>query len=251
MTFLPDQWLPQADALAGKTILVTGAGDGIGKAAALSFAQHGAEVLLLGRTEAKLEAVYDTIVAEGGVEPGIIPTDLAKAGHDDLIALAGELASEIPKLDGLLHNASILGDRKPLAQTSAALWHQVMQVNVNATFMLTQALLPMLEQAPLASVVFTSSGVGRRGRAFWGAYAVSKFATEGLMQVLADELGAISNIRVNSLNPGAVNTTMRRTAYPAEPPTTNPNPEALMQHWSYLMSDDSKDINGQALSVQS
>ena len=251
MTFLPDQWLPQADALAGKTILVTGAGDGIGKAAALSFAQHGAEVLLLGRTEAKLEAVYDTIVAEGGVEPGIIPTDLAKAGHDDLIALAGELASEIPKLDGLLHNASVLGDRKPLAQTSAALWHQVMQVNVNATFMLTQALLPMLEQAPLASVVFTSSGVGRRGRAFWGAYAVSKFATEGLMQVLADELGAISKIRVNSLNPGAVNTTMRRTAYPAEPPTTNPNPEALMQHWLYLMSDDSKDINGQALSVQS
>ena len=251
MTFLPDQWLPQADALAGKTILVTGAGDGIGKAAALSFAQHGAEVLLLGRTEAKLEAVYDTIVAEGGVEPGIIPTDLAKAGHDDLIALAGELASEIPKLDGLLHNASILGDRKPLAQTSAALWHQVMQVNVNATFMLTQALLPMLEQAPLASVVFTSSGVGRQGRAFWGAYAVSKFATEGLMQVLADELGAISNIRVNSLNPGAVNTTMRRTAYPAEPPTTNPTPEALMQHWLYLMSDDSKDINGQALSVQS
>ncbi|WP_435211960.1 YciK family oxidoreductase [Luminiphilus sp. nBUS_16] len=251
MTFLPDQWLPQADALAGKTILVTGAGDGIGKAAALSFAQHGAEVLLLGRTEAKLEAVYDTIVAEGGVEPGIIPTDLAKAGHDDLIALAGELASEIPKLDGLLHNASILGDRKPLAQTSAALWHQVMQVNVNATFMLTQALLPMLEQAPLASVVFTSSGVGRQGRAFWGAYAVSKFATEGLMQVLADELGAISNIRVNSLNPGAINTAMRRTAYPAEPPTTNPDPKALMQHWLFLMSDDSKDINGQALSVQS
>jgi NAD(P)-dependent dehydrogenase (short-subunit alcohol dehydrogenase family) len=251
MTFLPDQWLPQADALAGKTILVTGAGDGIGKAAALSFAQHGAEVLLLGRTEAKLEAVYDTIVAEGGVDPGIIPTDLAKAGHDDLIALAGELSSAIPKLDGLLHNASMLGDRKPLAQTSAALWHQVMQVNVNATFMLTQALLPMLEQAPLASVVFTSSGVGRRGRAFWGGYAVSKFATEGLMQVLADELGAISNIRVNSLNPGAVNTAMRRTAYPAEPPTTNPDPEALMQHWLYLMSDDSKDTNGRALSVQS
>ena len=251
MTFLPDQLLPQADTLAGKTILVTGAGDGIGKAAALSFAQHGAEVLLLGRTEAKLEAVYDTIVAEGGVDPGIIPTDLAKAGHDDLITLAGELSSAIPKLDGLLHNASMLGDRKPLAQTSAALWHQVMQVNVNATFMLTQALLPMLEQAPLASVVFTSSGVGRRGRAFWGGYAVSKFATEGLMQVLADELGAISNIRVNSLNPGAVNTAMRRTAYPAEPPTTNPDPEALMQHWLYLMSDDSKDINGRALSVQS
>ena len=250
MTFLPDQWLPQADALAGKTILVTGAGDGIGKAAALSFAQHGAEVLLLGRTEAKLEAVYDTIVAEGGVDPGIIPTDLAKAGHDDLIALAGELSRAIPNLDGLPHNASMLGDRKPLAQTSAALWHQVMQVNVNATFMLTQALLPMMEQAPLASVVFTSSGVGRRGRAFWGGYAVSKFATEGLMQVLADELGATSTIRVNSLNPGAVNTAMRRSAYPAEPPTTNPSPEDIIREWVYLMSDGSSELNGEALSAQ-
>ena len=251
MTFLPDQWRPQANMLAEKTLLITGAGDGIGKAAALSFARHGAEVLLLGRTEAKLEAVYDTIIAEGGTVPGIIPTDLAKVSHDDLIALAGELANSIPKLDGLLHNASILGDRKPLAQTSAALWHQIMQVNVNAAFMLTQALLPMLEQAPLASVVFTSSGVGRQGRAFWGGYAVSKFATEGLMQVLADELGETSNIRVNSLNPGAVNTAMRRTAYPAEPPQTNPSPEALMQHWLFLMSDDSRNINGEALSAQS
>jgi NAD(P)-dependent dehydrogenase (short-subunit alcohol dehydrogenase family) len=109
----------------------------------------------------------------------------------------------------------------------------------------------MLEQAPLASVVFTSSGVGRQGRAFWGGYAVSKFATEGLMQVLADELGETSNIRVNSLNPGAVNTAMRRTAYPAEPPQTNPSPEALMQHWLFLMSDDSRNINGEALSAQS
>lgn len=251
MTFLPDQWRPQPNMLAEKTLLITGAGDGIGKAAALSFARHGAEVLLLGRTEAKLEAVYDTIIAEGGTVPGIIPTDLAKVSHDDLIALAGELANSIPKLDGLLHNASILGDRKPLAQTSAALWHQIMQVNVNAAFMLTQALLPMLEQAPLASVVFTSSGVGRQGRAFWGGYAVSKFATEGLMQVLADELGETSNIRVNSLNPGAVNTAMRRTAYPAEPPQTNPSPEALMQHWLFLMSDDSRNINGEALSAQS
>jgi NAD(P)-dependent dehydrogenase (short-subunit alcohol dehydrogenase family) len=251
MTFLPDQWRPQPNMLAEKTLLITGAGDGIGKAAALSFARHGAEVLLLGRTEAKLEAVYDTIIAEGGAVPGIIPTDLAKVSHDDLIALAGELANSIPKLDGLLHNASILGDRKPLAQTSAALWHQIMQVNVNAAFMLTQALLPMLEQAPLASVVFTSSGVGRQGRAFWGGYAVSKFATEGLMQVLADELGETSNIRVNSLNPGAVNTAMRRTAYPAEPPQTNPSPEALMQHWLFLMSDDSRNINGEALSAQS
>ena len=250
MTFVPKDWLPQDDELGGKTILVTGAGDGIGRAAALSFARHGAEVLLLGRTEAKLEAVYDDIVAEGGQQPGIIPADLAQTSHDDLMALAAELSKSLAKLDGLLHNASILGDRKALAQTSAAKWHESMQVNVNAPFMLTQAVLPLLEQAPMASVLFTSSSVGRRGRAFWGSYAVSKFATEGLMQVWADELGGIGSVRVNSLNPGAVNTAMRRAAYPAEPPHTNPEPASLMATWVYLMSDASSGLNGQALNAQ-
>ena len=250
MTFVPKDWLPQDDELGGKTILVTGAGDGIGRAAALSFARHGAEVLLLGRTEAKLEAVYDDIVAEGGQQPGIIPADLAQTSHDDLMALAAELSKSLAKLDGLLHNASILGDRKALAQTSAAKWHESMQVNVNAPFMLTQAVLPLLEQAPMASVLFTSSSVGRRGRAFWGSYAVSKFANEGLMQVWADELGGIGSVRVNSLNPGAVNTAMRRAAYPAEPPDTNPEPASLMATWVYLMSDASSGLNGQALNAQ-
>ena len=250
MTFVPTDWLPQDDELGGKTILVTGAGDGIGRAAALSFARHGAEVLLLGRTEAKLEAVYDDIVAEGGQQPGIIPADLAQTSHDDLMALAAELSKSLAKLDGLLHNASILGDRKALAQTSAAKWHESMQVNVNAPFMLTQAVLPLLEQAPMASVLFTSSSVGRRGRAFWGSYAVSKFATEGLMQVWADELGGIGRVRVNSLNPGAVNTAMRRAAYPAEPPDTNPEPASLMAAWVYLMSNASSGLNGQALNAQ-
>lgn len=125
-----------------------------------------------------------------------------------------------------------------------------MQVNVNAGFMLTQTMLPLLDQATSASIVFTSSGVGRTGRAYWGSYAVSKFATEGLMQVLADELGATSKIRVNSLNPGAVNTAMRRSAYPAEPPTANPSPEDIIQEWVYLMSDASAQLNGEALSAQ-
>lgn len=250
MSCTPAGWQPASDALAGKTIMVTGAGDGIGRAAAVAYAAHGAEVLLVGRTEAKLEAVYDAIVAAGGVTPAIIPVDLARVDHDTLCQLANELGSSFSKLDGLLHNASILGDRKPLAQTRAALWHEVMQTNVNAAFMLTQVLMPLLEAAPAASVVFTSSGVGRQGRAYWGAYAVSKFATEGMMQVWADELGQTSNIRVNSLNPGAVDTAMRRTAYPAENPSSNPTPEALMANWIWLMSDASIGVNGEALSAQ-
>jgi NAD(P)-dependent dehydrogenase (short-subunit alcohol dehydrogenase family) len=251
VTFFPEGWHPAADELNGKTILITGAGDGIGKAVALACARHGAEVLLLGRTEKKLEAVYDTIMTEELVTPGIIPCDLSQVSHDALCELGQELGSSIDKLDGLVHNASILGDRKSMAQTSVATWNQVMQVNVNAPFMLTQVMLPLLHAAPEASVVFTSSGVGRKGRAFWGAYATSKFATEGMMQVLADELTNTTKIRVNSLNPGAINTAMRRMAYPAEPPTTNPDPEALMSAWLYLMSNDSAALNGQALSVQS
>lgn len=250
MNRFPENWRPASDEFADKTFLITGAGDGIGRAVALSCARHGAEVLLLGRTESKLETVYDTIVAEGGRTPGIIPTDLAQVSYDALCTLAAELSQSMPKLDGLVHNASILGDRKPIAQTSAALWHQVMQVNVNASFMLTQVLLPLLMAAPRASVVFTSSGVGRIGRAFWGAYAVSKFATEGLMQVLADELGTTSQVRANSLNPGPVNTAMRRAAYPGEHPDTHPKPEELVNHWLWLLSDASAGIHGQMLSAQ-
>ena len=250
MPVAPSSWTARPNALADKTVLVTGAAEGIGRAASLAYAAHGAEVLLLSRNEARLESLYDEIVTAGGREPAILAMDLAKASHDDFVTLAGSLGEALPKLDGLLHNASLLGDRKPIAQTRATTWHDVMQVNVNAGFMLTQTLLPMLEQAPAASVVFTSSGVGRTGRAYWGSYAVSKFATEGLMQVLADELGATSNIRVNSLNPGAVNTSMRRSAFPAEPPTTNPYPEDIMGDWVYLMSDDSAHLNGAALSAQ-
>jgi len=230
--------------------MVTGAGDGIGRAASLAYANAGAEVLLLGRTEAKLDRVYDEILAAGGPTPAVVPCNLATVSYDSLCALAQELGSAFDHLDGLLHNASLLGDRKPLTQTSANTWHEVMQVNVNAAFMLTQVLMPLLEQASSASVVFTSSGVGRRGKAFWGAYATSKFATEGMMQVLSDELAGISAIRVNSLNPGPVNTAMRRTAYPAEPPETNPAPEALMPMWVYLMSDASREVHGQALDAQ-
>jgi len=250
VTVVPASWQATQHELAGKTILITGAGDGIGKAVAIACARHGAEVLLLGRTEEKLAACYDYIMLEGGRTPGIIPCDLGQVSHDALCDLREELNASVGKLDGLVHSAGLLGDRKAMTQTSSAIWHQVMQVNVNAAFMLTQTMLPLLNEAPEASVLFTSSGVGRKGRAFWGAYAASKFATEGMMQVLADELGNTSNIRVNSINPGAVNTSMRRTAYPAEPPTSNPDPETLTPTWLYLLSSASIGLNGQALSAQ-
>ena len=241
---VPDNFQAAPDCLQGKNILVTGAGDGIGRAAALTYAKHGATVVLLGKTVEKLEAVYDEIEAAGGPQPAIYPMHLNGAVFKDYEDLRDTLEKEFGALHGLLHNASVLGERKAIGQTPVDSWNEVMQVNVNAQFMLTRALLPVMDIPDTASIIFTSSSVGRTGRAYWGAYAVSKFATEGLVQVLADELSNTSNIRVNSLNPGATNTGMRRAAYPGEDPQSNPSPEEIMPLYLYLMSDNSRDQAG-------
>ena len=246
----PADYQAKPDLLKGKTILVTGAGDGIGKAAAMTYAEHGATVILLGRTEEKLEAVYDDIERAGLARPALVVMDLATVTDEQCLHLAQGLAEEFGHLDGLLHNASLLGERRPIESASFAAWQEVMQVNVNAQFALTRHLLPLLQAAPAASIVFTSSGVGRTGRAYWGAYAVSKFATEGFMQVLSAELENPSKIRVNCINPGATNTSMRRTAYPAEQPTDNPSPEDIMGVYLYLMGDDSSGETGISFDAQ-
>jgi len=250
VSIIPTDYQPRADLMQGKNILVTGAGDGIGRAAAMAYAAHGATVLLLGRTAGKLEAVYDAIEASGAPKPAMIEIDFATAPEQSYIDLATELGDEFKHLDGLLHNAALLGDRRSIQSAGYADWQDVMQVNVNAQFILTRTLLPLLNLAESASLIFTSSSVGRVGKAYWGSYAVSKFATEGLMQVLAGELENTSNIRVNSLNPRATNTAMRRAAFPAETPTDNPSPEDIMQGYLFLMGDDSAGITGRTFDVR-
>ncbi len=237
--------------LQDKIILVTGAGSGIGRAAAISYAAHGATVILLGRTEEKLDAVYDEIEKAGYPQAAIVTLNLETAGETDFDNLAATLEQEFGRIDGILHNASILGIRTPIESYDPVVWQQVMQVNVNSTFMLTQALLSLTNDSDDASIIFTSSGVGRTGKAFWGAYAVSKFATEGMMQVLADELEHNPDIRVNAINPGATRTDMRANAYPAENPQKNPTPEQIMPLYLYLMGRDSRAVNGQSLNAQS
>ena len=250
MSLDPHRYRAPRNLLTGRNILVTGAGDGIGRAAAACYAAHGATVILLGRDQKKLESAYDAISESGGPEPIIQLLDLGTATEEHYATLASQVESELGCLHGLLHNAALLGPRKPLDQYPLKDWREVMTVNVEAGFMITRSLLPALRAAPSASVVFTSSGVGRRGKAFWGAYAVSKFATEGMCQVLADELGSTSHVRVNCINPGATNTRMRRAAYPAEVPTRNPDPDAIMPVYLYLMGEDSRDLNGASLDAQ-
>lgn len=240
----PDQLLKD------KIILVTGAGDGIGKTAALTYAKHGATVILLGRTTKKLEDTYDAIEAQGSPQAAIVPLNLESATEHDFIELANTLKKEFGRLDGLLHNASLLGERTPLANYTPEVFDQVMKVNVSSQFMLTQALLPLLQESESASIVFTSSSVGRQGRAYWGAYSISKFATEGMMQLFADELGSTSKIRTNAINPGGTRTSMRASAYPAEDPQTLPTPEDIMPVYLYLMGSDSESVNGHSLDAQ-
>ena len=241
---------PELSLLRHKVILVTGAGDGIGRAAAEAYAAHGATVILAGRTVAKLESVYDRIENAGYPVPTIYPVDLAGATEDDYQTLCGIIDREFGKLDGLLHNAGELGERTSIASYKLNDWEKVMHVNVTAQFMMTKALLPALEKAENGSIVFTSSGVGRRGKAYWGAYSVSKFATEGLCQVLADELEDTTRIRVNCINPGATRTAMRARAYPGENPGTLRTPEEIMGVYLYLMGDESLAVNGQSLNAQ-
>ncbi|PVZ20228.1 MULTISPECIES: YciK family oxidoreductase [unclassified Pseudomonas] len=235
------------DLLKGRRILVTGAGRGIGAAAALAYAAQGAEVLLLGRALSNLQSTAEAVSAAGYRRPQCLEHDLLSATAADCQALAARIGGH---LDGVLHNASLIGPRLPIAQLPEAEFTEVMQVNVNGTFLLTQALLPLLHRAPAdASLIFTSSSVGRQGRAEWGAYAVSKFATEGLMQTLADELVG-SRVRANSINPGGTRTDMRAKAYPNEDPTRNPEPWQIMPVYLYLMGPDSAALNGQALNAR-
>lgn len=236
--------------LKDRIILVSGASNGIGRAAAKTYAAYGATVILLGRNENKLNAVYDEIVAMGAPQPAITPVDLETTTETEYRELAEMLKEEFGRLDGLLHNASILGELAPLGSYSADTWQRVMQINVNGTFLLNKAMLPLLQESSEASIVFTTSSVGRKGRAFWGAYAASKFATEGLAQTLAEELENTSKIRVNTINPGATRTAMRATAFPAEQPESISRPEDIMPLYLYLMGDDSTEIHGQSLDAQ-
>jgi NAD(P)-dependent dehydrogenase (short-subunit alcohol dehydrogenase family) len=238
------------DLLEGRIILITGASDGIGRALAIHAAGHGARVILHGRNARKLESVYDEIEAlQVAPRPAIAVLDLAAAGSEAYTSLADSLADEFGRLDGLVNNASILGERYSIEQYDAAMWQKVMHVNVTATFAITQVCLPLLHRSGDASIIFTSSGVGRVGKPFWGAYAVSKFATEGLSQVLASEQEH-GSIRVNCINPGPVRTAMRRAAYPAEDRDALTTAEEIMPTYMYLLGPDSKGVNGQSLDAQ-
>jgi len=246
----PRSYVPAPQALAGRVILITGAGDGIGKALALGCAAAGATVILHGRSVRKLEKVYDEIAANGGARPSLLPLDFEKAGPAEYEALAAAITKEFGRLDGLVHNAGMLGDRSPIEHHDVPKWMRTLHVNVNAPFLLTRYCFPLLKSSTDASLIFTSSGIVRHPKAYWGAYLVSKWATEGLMRMLADEVESLPQLRVNSINPGKVRTNMRLQAYPGEDRGTLPEASSILPTYLYLLGPDSRGITGQSFDCQ-
>jgi NAD(P)-dependent dehydrogenase (short-subunit alcohol dehydrogenase family) len=242
---IPDDWQAPADYLQQRVILITGAGSGIGAAVAVACARHGATVILLDKIVRNLEQVYDAIEACGGPQAAIYPMNLEGAAEKDYLDLAATLETEFGHLDGLLHNAALLGALIPIANFEAELWYKVLQVNLNAPFLLTRACLPLLTKSTDAAVLFNSDHSGRQGKAYWGAYAASKAATENFMQVLADELESNTAVRVNSIDPGPVATPLRALAYPGEDPASLATPQDVIVPFLYLLGPDSKGISGE------
>jgi NAD(P)-dependent dehydrogenase (short-subunit alcohol dehydrogenase family) len=238
------------DVLKDRIILITGASDGIGRALAVRTAELGAQVILHGRNTARLEAVHDEIEGiKGAARPSIAVVDFATAGSEEFMTLGQSIEDSFGRLDGLVHNAGILGQRLSIEQYDPGEWQKVMHVNLTVPFVLTQLLMPMLRKSADPSVIFTSSGVGRVGKAFWGAYSVSKFGTEALSQILAAE-NEHTTLKSNCINPGPVRTKMRLEAYPAEDRDKLVTAEEILTTWVYLLGPDSKGITGESFDAQ-
>ena len=244
-------WTPAPDYLAKRILLITGAADGIGRALARRCAGLGATVILLDKNVRGLESLYDEIVADGSPEPAIYPMDLKGAAPADYAALAGTVDNEFGRLDGLVHNAAMLGTLTPLAYHDDELWFEILQTNLNAPYLLTRNCLDLLGRSDDASVLFLGDSVGRHGKAYWGAYGVAKAGIENLSQTLADELEDNTKIRVNSYDPGAVRTALRLIAYPAENRDALARPEDVIAPCLYLLGPDSRGITGQQFSIGS
>ena len=239
-----------ADLLHDRIILLTGAASGIGQAVAMDMAAHGATTILLDSEVSGLEETYDSIVAAGHPEPALYPMDMQGAEPDDYTRLAATLADEFGQLDGLIHNAAQLGALVPFANYDNELWFQNLQANLNAPYLLTTACLGLLNASKDASIVFTSDAVGRKGKAYWGAYGVSKAGMEIFMQTLAEELEANTSIRVNSLDPGPVQTALRRIAYPIEDSSQLRSPADVTRAFLYLIGPESRGITGQQFTLE-
>lgn len=243
------EYVPHPDHFRDRVIMVTGATSGLGRAIALALVEVGATVILHGRNARKLDAMYRELL-DKGPETTVAQLDLERAQGDAYMQLTDAIEARYGRLDGLVHNAGLLGDRSPIEHYDIGLWQRVLHVNLTAPFILTRCLLPLLHRSKDASVIATTSGVGNHVRAHWGAYCVSKFGLEAFAGLVAVENDR-STIRCNIVNPGKVRTQMRRKAYPGEDPATVPLPSEMVGPFLYLLGDAGKGVTGARIDAQS
>ena len=228
--------------LSGRTILITGATDGIGKVLAIEFSKLGSNIILLGRNSSKLDKVYDQLDNSLSSQKHLIlEADLGLLNNESAHEILHAIAEEFTSLDGIIHNAAILGTMTTLEDYELSRWDEVLNVNLRAPFLLTKTLKTILETSTLPRIIFTSSGVANMGRAFWGAYSVSKFGLKGLAEIFANELETTSSIKVFNFDPGATQTKMRASARPAENPNSLKTPNDLVNCYLWFFSEGSSE----------
>ena len=244
---VPDSYLPSPEGFANSTILVTGAGDGLGKSLAIKLASLGANVILLGRTVAKLESVYDEIEKSRAPQAAIYPLDLSGASVENYQEMARSIEGEFGKLDGLVHCAAALGPMTPLAHYPVSDWQKTLHTNLTGPVFLTQSCLSLLTQSESSSIIFT---LDSKTRAYWGAYGIAKSAIESSMRIFADELDTTTNqsgkriVSVNAVEPGPMRTQIRRLAFPGENAQRVPKPVNFADYYLYLLDKKIDQPNG-------
>jgi NAD(P)-dependent dehydrogenase (short-subunit alcohol dehydrogenase family) len=245
-----NDYLAPQNLLQDHVIIVTGAGQGLGRMAAKLYAAHGATVILLGRKVAKLEAVYDDIIAAGDPQPAIFPLDLEKATDAEFDSMALGIKKQYGRLDGILHSASTVPVLTPLANQKLDLWMTSLRVNLAAPFALTKACLPLLKHAVDGSVIFTSETHGHNPAAYWGSFAIAKAGLETLTKIWTEECEIFPNLRINTFIPGPVATPQRSATHPGEVRSSMPTAESLAPYYLYLMGHDSRRIRGQIINKE-
>ena len=226
--------------LEGKVAVITGGSAGLGSALALRFAEEGAAVSVCGRRDEAIQGVCRQVEEIGGRCLGVV------ADVTDPVEVARWLASakmELGPIDALVNNASVLGDRVPIEDYGLDTWRHVIRVNLTGAFVCSRAIVPYLRETR-GSLINVSSGVGDHGRAYWGAYCVSKNGLEAMSGIMAGELEE-DGIRVNTVDPGSMRTSMRAAAYPDEDPMTLPEPSEVTDVFVYLASDRSSGVSGE------
>ena len=227
------------DLLKNKNILITGASNGIGKSLSENLSKYGANVIMLSRNENALDAIYDSLKKKYKTDPCILKCDLENLDDKKSQEIANIISKNYQNLDSIIHNAAILEKMSDIESFDLQTWDKVMRVNLTSAFILSKYLIPLMKSSTTPRIIFTTSSVGKKGKAFWGAYSVSKAGVNALSDILSDELESISNIKVFNFDPKATKTNMRAMAYPAEDPSAIKNPDQLINYYLWMLSEKS------------